>query len=512
MESWLQAVSGFIWGPTFLIPLLVGTGIFLTLLLRGIQFTRLGPALWLALVVRREPGAEGEISHFQALMTALAATVGTGNIAGVATAIAAGGPGALFWMWMTGLVGMATKYAEALLSVHYRVHDEDGQICGGPMYFLSRGIPNRRLGRALGAAFALFAAIAAFGIGNGVQSQEVGKAVHHGFGVEPVLTQTVLALLVAAVTLGGIRSIARVASLLVPLMIALYMGGGVLALIANAAWIPAALEAVMQSAFEPRSFGGGVLGASVAAAVRFGIARGVFSNESGLGSAGIAAAAAATREPVRQGLVSMTQTFIDTLVVCSITGLVILTSVLRHAESLELEPQEVSHAVEELRVAQPPVDPLADDYLRQVQRSRPDLAPLAGLARWQLLEGAQWTSLAFRESLPLGGALIVSLSISLFAFSTILGWCYYGERSIEYLAGPRVVLPYRVVFAAMVLGGPLLFSNRVWLVSDITNGMMAVPNLIGLLLLWKVIAGETRAYLGRSSTGAPAGDASRSGP
>ncbi len=497
MDSWLQAVSGFVWGPTFLIPLLVGTGIFLSIVLRGLQFRQLGPALWLALVVRKEPDAEGDISHFQALMTSLAATVGTGNIAGVATAIAAGGPGALFWMWMTGLVGMATKYAEALLSVRYRVRDASGQMCGGPMYFLARGIPNRTVGRVLGAAFALFAAIAAFGIGNGVQSLEVGKAVQAGFVIDPVITQTALALLVAAVTIGGIRSISRVASLLVPLMIALYLGGGVIALIVNAAWIPAALEAVMSSAFQPSALGGGVLGASVAAAVRFGIARGVFSNESGLGSAGIAAAAAATREPVRQALVSMTQTFIDTLVVCSITGLVILTSVLRHADTVELGPQEISSAVEQLRTAQPPIDPLADDYLSQVRRSEPELVGVAKLARWQLLQGSEWTSLAFRESLPVGGALIVSVAISLFAFSTILGWGYYGERSIEYLAGPRIVRPYRVVFALMVLVGPLLFSDSVWLVSDITNGLMALPNLIGMLLLWKVVTAETRAYFGR---------------
>jgi AGCS family alanine or glycine:cation symporter len=411
-------------------------------------------------VVRKEAEGEGEISHFQALMTALAATVGTGNIAGVATAIAAGGPGALFWMWMTGLVGMATKYAEALLSVRYRVHDERGRICGGPMYFLSRGIP--RGGRALGAAFALFAAIAAFGIGNGVQSQEVGKALRAGFGFDPLTTQIVLAVLVAAVTIGGIRSIARIASLLVPLMIVMYLGGGTVALIVNADLIPAALDAVFSSAFQPSSLGGGVLGASVAAAVRFGIARGVFSNESGLGSAGIAAAAAHTSSPVRQGLVSMTQTFIDTLVVCSVTGLVILTSVLRDAESS------------------------------------------GGIARWQGLQGSEWTSLAFAESMPVGGALIVSVAIALFAFSTILGWCYYGEQSVEYLAGPRVVVPYRVLFALMVVIGPLVFSNHVWLVSDITNGMMAVPNLIGLLLLWKVIAGETRTYFGGTSDSPPA--------
>jgi len=259
---------------------------------------------------------------------------------------------------------------------------------------------------------------------------------------------------------------------------------------------------VFRSAFQPTALGGGVLGASVAAAVRFGIARGVFSNESGLGSAGIAAAAAATREPVRQALVSMTQTFIDTLLVCTVTGLVILTTVLRHTEMApDVDPQRLSAAVERLRTAQPPLDPMASDFGAQVRRRAPDLEPAAAAARWRLLQGSEWTALAFRESLPFGGGLIVSLAISFFAFSTILGWCYYGEKAVEYLAGERVVVPYRVVFAGMVLLGPLLFSDRVWLVSDITNGMMAVPNLIGLLLLWRVITGETRSYFARARHG-----------
>jgi AGCS family alanine or glycine:cation symporter len=293
----------------------------------------------------------------------------------------------------------------------------------------------------------------------------------------------------------------------VPLMIGLYMAGGIVALVLNAAWIPAALEAVFRSAFQPTALGGGVLGASVAAAVRFGIARGVFSNESGLGSAGIAAAAAKTREPVRQALVSMTQTFIDTLLVCTVTGLVILTTVLRQSETApDVGPDRVAAAVEQLAAMRPPLDPMAADFMEQVRRSAPELAPAAGAARWRLLQGSEWTALAFRESLPFGGGLIVSLAISFFAFSTILGWCYYGEKAVEYLAGDRVVVPYRVVFAAMVLLGPMLFSNRVWLVSDITNGMMAVPNLIGLLLLWKVITGETRDYFARTRHGDGAGD------
>ena len=251
-----RQVSGFIWGPLFLIPLLVGTGLYLTIVLRALQFRQLGPALWLALIKRHDDEGEGDVSHFQALMTALAATVGTGNIAGVATAIAAGGPGALFWMWMTGLVGMATKYAEALLSVKFRTRDAAGHMSGGPMYFLERGLRWPRLGKALGVAFALFASIAAFGIGNGVQSNEVGNALDASFGIEPLVTQIVLALLVAVVILGGIRSIARVASGLVPVMIVIYMTGGLVILVLNVGYIGVALEAVFAAAFTPTAFGG----------------------------------------------------------------------------------------------------------------------------------------------------------------------------------------------------------------------------------------------------------------
>jgi AGCS family alanine or glycine:cation symporter len=463
LGGYLEAISALIWGPWVLIPLLVGTGVLLTVRLRGLQFRELGRSLFFAFVRRRETSGEGDISHFQALMTALAATVGTGNIAGVATAIAAGGPGALFWMWVTGLLGMATKYAEALLSVRYRVVDEHGEMAGGPMYFLSRGLPFRRLGRALGIAFALFAAIAAFGIGNGVQSQEVANTLRTTAGVAPLLTTSVLALLVAAVILGGIHSIARFAGVLVPAMLVLYTAGAIAVLVINVELIPRALVQVVVSAFSGSAIGGGVLGASVAAAVRFGFARGIFSNESGLGSAGIAAAAAATREPVRQALVSMTQTFIDTLIVCTLTGLVILTSVIADIDA--------SGAVE------------------------------AG-ARWQELSGSQWTTIAFRRTLPgqLGG-WIVSLSLSLFAFSTILGWGYYGEKSIQYLLGIRAVFPYRVIFSAMVVAGPLFFDRRIWLVSDITNGLMALPNLVGLVLLSGVVVAETRAFFEREKAG-----------
>ena len=480
----------------------MGTGFYLTWILRGLQFRTLGPALWLALVKRKETGAEGDISHFQALMTALAATVGTGNIAGVATAIALGGPGALFWMWVTGLVGMATKYAEALLSVRFRETDEHGHMSGGPMYFLSNGLRDRG-GRGLGVAFALFAALAAFGIGNGVQSREVGKALHATFGADPTATQAVLAVLVAAVILGGIRSIARLASVLVPFMAVLYMAGAAVILVINVAAIPQAFAAVFEGAFGAEAFGGGLLGAGVAAAIRFGVARGVFSNESGLGSAGIAAAAAATREPVRQALVSMTQTFIDTLVICTMTGLVILTTVLQDAElAADAAPGEVQAVVAQLEAAREErdLDPLQPDFRARVALELPDAALIAPLARWKLVKGSEWTTLAFRDNLPgNSGGVLVSVALALFAFSTLIGWSYYGEKSVQYLFGIRSVVPYRIVFAAMVLIGPQLFGDGIWLVSDIMNGLMALPNLIGLILLSGLVVTETRAYFVRQN-------------
>lgn len=463
MEAFLSRLSGLVWGPYVLVPLLAATGLFLTLRLRGLQFRQLGPALWLAFVRRREAGGEGDLSHFQALMTALAATVGTGNIAGVATALAAGGPGALFWMWMTGLLGMATKYAEALLSVHYRVTDERGHMSGGPMYFLSRGLPRRGVGRALGAFFALAAGFAAFGIGNAVQSQEVGSALETSFGFEPIWTRAVLALLVGAVIVGGVRWIGRVAGFFVPVMMVFYAAGALAILAIQAEHVPAALAAVFRGAFGAEALGGGVLGASVSAALRFGVARGIFSNESGLGSAGIAAAAAATREPVRQALVSMTQTFIDTLVLCTLTGLVILATV-------------------------------------QADLSAAGAAETT--ARWGGVSGAEMTTLAFRASLPGGaGGTIVSVGLAFFAFSTLLGWSYYGEKCLQYLLGSKVVPLYRAAFAAVVFLGPLVFGPTIWELADVMNGLMAFPNLVGLLALSGVVARETRVWLARPRVG-----------
>lgn len=441
----LGRVSSAVWGVPMIV-LLVGTGLYLTLLLRGLQFRRLGRSLYLAFIKRREVGAEGDISHYQALMTALAATVGTGNIVGVATAISAGGPGALFWMWMTGLVGMATKYSEAVLGVRFRETDARGEKSGGPAYYLANGVRWGSLGRLLAFAFALFAAIAAFGIGNGVQSQAVASAIEHSFGVPRAAVGVVTAALAASVILGGIKSIGRFTGLFVPIMIALYMGGATIIILLNVERVPEALSLVFEGAFGGTAVAGGALGYTVAQAVRFGVARGVFSNESGLGTGAIAAAAAQTGEPVRQALISMTQTFIDTIVVCTFTGLAILST-----------------------------------------------------GAWESgLDGANLTQLAFRTGLPGEyGGWIVAVSLSCFAFSTILGWSYYGERNLEYLVGVRAILPYRLLFVAVVAVAAVTHLDVVWLFSDIMNGLMAFPNLIGLLLLSGVVLRETRGYFGR---------------
>jgi AGCS family alanine or glycine:cation symporter len=429
-----------------MLVLLVGTGVFYTFLLRGLQFRTLAHSLWLALVKRREdaPGAQGDISHFQALMTALAATVGTGNIAGVATAIAAGGPGALFWMWMTGLFGMATKYAEAVLAVKYRVTDRLGTMSGGPMYYLERGLGWKWLG----VLFAIFGSIAAFGIGNMVQSNSVADALRsQPFNVSPWVTGAVLVAATGLVLLGGIRAIGRVSSVLVPVMILLYMAGGLLVLAINWRGLPDIAIFVLQDAFRPAAAIGGFAGATLRDGIRYGVARGVFSNESGLGSSPIAAAAAKTSDPVAQALVSMTQTFIDTIVVCSMTGFVIIAT-----------------------------------------------------GAWT--SGSTLTTMAFNHGLPgnFGGA-IVAVGLALFAYSTVIGWSYYGEKCIEYLLGERSIVPYRVLFTLMVGVGAVMRVDLVWQFADAMNGLMALPNLVALLLLHKVVAAESRRYLAARRAG-----------
>ncbi|CAG0949061.1 Amino-acid carrier protein AlsT [Methylophilaceae bacterium] len=433
-ENLVSTLSGWVWGPPML-TLLVGTGVYLTFLLRGLQFRALPMAL--RMIFHKEMHGKGDISHFAALMTALAATVGIGNIVGVASAITLGGPGAVFWMWMTGLVGMATKYAEAVLAVKYREEGPHG-MRGGPMYYIAKGagLPW------LGTLFAVFTALAAFGIGNMTQANATAKIFESTFGIDTLTTGLVLMVLTALVILGGIRSIGRFTSFLVPFMIVGYVAASLVVLALNASEIPHALGLIFYHAFNPAAAGGGFAGATIAAAIRFGIARGVFSNESGLGSSPIAAAAARTNEPVRQALVSMTQTFIDTLVICTMTALVILTA-----------------------------------------------------TSWtEGVSAAELTSASMAQTLGQTGTIIVALATALFAYSTLIGWNYYGEKAVEYLFGPKVIRIYRIFFVAAVTVGATTSLEFVWNFSDLMNGMMAIPNLIGLLLLSKVIKAETERY------------------
>jgi AGCS family alanine or glycine:cation symporter len=438
-EQLLGSVSDIVWGPPLLI-LLVGTGLFLTIRIGGLQFSLLGYALKLAFSKNQDKASQGDVSHFQSLMTALAATIGTGNIAGVATAVYFGGPGAIFWMWMIALVGMATKYAEAVLAVKYRVVDSNGEMAGGPMYFLERGLKQKWLA----VSFALFGAIAAFGIGNMVQANSVSHALESHFGVPTWIAGIVLAALTGLVVVGGIKSIGKVTAVLVPFMAIVYVVGGLVVLAINITAVPAAFALIVTSAFTGHAATGGFVGAAMIVAVRWGVARGVFSNEAGLGSAPIAAAAAKTDHPVRQGLVSMTGTFLDTIIVASITGLVLVTSGVWNSG----------------------------------------------------LNGAALTTAAFEQGLPGPGGLIVAFGIIFFAYSTILGWAYYGERCFGYLFGWGLSLRiYRYAWVLAVAVGSTLALETVWNFADVMNGLMAIPNLIGLIFLSGVVVSETKEFL-----------------
>ena len=445
VDDVLVDISAVIWGPYVLIFLLLLTGIVLTIRLRALQVHKLGPALHLGLLRRKDHGAEqGDVSQFQALTTALAATVGTGNIVGVATAISVGGPGALFWMWITAIFGMASKYTEAFLAVRFRTTDAAGEKSGGPQYYLQRGIRGP-LGKALALTFAVFAVLASFGIGNMTQGNSIAGNVEHSFGIAPWITGIVLTVFTLVVLVGGIKSIGRVTAAFVPVMIVAYVVGAFYILIVNAGAIPGALASVFTDAFTGTAATGGFIGSSIMIAMRMGMARGIFSNESGMGSAAIAAASARTTHPVRQGLVSMTQTFIDTIIVVTCTGLVLLTT--------------------------------------GTWTAGPD-------------EAATMTGQAFTHGLPgEWGHWIVTIALALFAYSTILGWAYYGERCVERLVGRGGVMPFRVVFALVVYVGCTQTLSIVWNFSDIMNGLMAIPNLIGLLILSGLVARETRWYL-----------------
>lgn len=435
LSEYLDIAAGYVWGAP-LILLLLGTGVFLTIRLRCIQVRKLINGLKIAFS-KSDPNAQGDISQFRSLMTALAATVGTGNIVGVASAISIGGPGALFWMWVTALVGMATKYSEAILAVHYRVVDEKGEMVGGPMYALERGLGLRWLG----VIFSIFCAIAAFGIGNTVQANSVADALSGTFSIPAPLTGIVMMTLTAAVILGGIKRIGAVTAVFVPVMAVLYIACGAVILILYITSIPAALQLIFSNAFTGTAATGGFAGALIKETIRIGIARGIFANESGMGSAPIAAAAAKTPYPKQQALVSMTGTFIDTIVLCSVTGLVIVCT---GAWTSDLTPTQI-------------------------------------------------TISAFSAGMPGESAgIVVALGLALFAYSTLLGWCYYGEKCVEYLFGIKAVFPYRIIWTASVYIGATTHLDIVWHFSDIMNGLMAIPNLISLLLLSGVVVYESK--------------------
>lgn len=437
MESFLETLSSYLWGWPMII-LLIGTHIYLTVRLRFPQ-RHLIKAIRLSFTSDRN--SDGDVSQFGALATSLAATIGTGNIIGVATAVAMGGPGAVSWCWLTGVFGMSTKYAEGLLAVKYRVKQPDGSMLGGPMYALERGLKKKWLG----VIFSIFAICASLGIGASVQANAISTTCNDAMGISPVWVGVIVSALTAAVVLGGVKSIARVCGKLVPIMALFYVSGCAYILVLNGTYLLPALKLICISAFEPSAAGGGFVGGSIILAARYGIARGLFSNESGLGSAPIVAAAAQTRNPVRQALVSSTGTFWDTVVICAMTGLVIVSSVLAHPE--------ISFS-----------------------------------------DGALLTKMAF-SLIPYVGTPILTVGIVTFAFSTILGWCYYGEMAIEYLKGERWKRAYRVFYIAVAFIGCVVNLGVVWSFADCMNALMAIPNLISLLLLSGVIVNETRHYL-----------------
>lgn len=444
LQTLMETLSGWVWGP-YMLVLIVGTGVFLTFRLGLWQFRMLPLAF--KQVFGRHPQQQdnGDISQFASLMTALSATIGTGNIAGVATACVLGGPGAVFWMWMTALFGMATKYGEGVLAVKYRIKNEKGEMSGGPMYYIERGLKWKWLAL----IFALFGTLASFGIGSSVQSNTVALAVENSLGIDPWLTGIVITAFSALVILGGIKSISKASSVIVPVMAVGYILGGLAIILSNLELVLPALKMIVSYAFT----GEAALGGAVGAAIRYGVARGVFSNEAGMGSAPIAAAAAKTDHPARQGLVSMTGTFIDTIIVCSITGIVLVMGFIMAGNNFG------EHT------------------------------------------GAVLTIHIFDQLLPGIGGWVVTFGIIFFAYSTILGWSYYGEKCATYLLGEKFVLPYRIIYIVSVFIGCVATLDLVWLFADTFNGLMAVPNLIALLLLSGVIAKESQDFIARRKAG-----------
>lgn len=445
LQSILESIDNFVWGPPLLI-LLVGTGIYFTFRLGLIQFRHLPTALKMVFSKDKDAGKQGDVSSFAALCTALSATIGTGNIVGVATAIKLGGPGALFWMWLAALFGMATKYAECLLAVKYRQVDDKGQMVGGPMYYLQYGVGSRTLA----VLFALFAiGVACFGIGTFPQVNAILDATEISFGVSREISAVVLTLLVAFVTVGGIQSIAKVAGKVVPAMALFYILACLSVIISNSDQLLTAISLVITSAFTSTAATGGFLGASTMLAIQSGIARGVFSNESGLGSAPMAAAAAKTDSCVKQGLISMTGTFFDTIIICTMTGLALILT-----------------------------------------------------GAWQSdFSGAAMTTYAFAVGLNAEtlGPMMVSIGLMFFAFTTILGWNYYGERCVVFLFGTKAVMPYKLIFIGLVASGAFLHLDMIWIIADIVNGLMAIPNLIGLIALRHIVLEETKLFFEKQS-------------
>jgi len=437
MQEFFQRLSGLLWGWPMIL-LLLGTHIFLTIRLRFPQ-RKVLQAIRLSL--KKDKDSDGDVSQFGALATALAATIGTGNIVGVAIAVSLGGPGAVLWCWLSGIFGMATKYGEGLLAVKYRVQSSDGRMLGGPMYVLEKGLNMKWLG----VLFAIFTAFASFGIGCSVQSNAIATLLQESYTITPWITGLAISAVAAIVIIGGVKWIAKFCSALVPFMALCYIGGCIYILFVNGAYVWPALQLICKDAFTPAAAGGGFVGGSVILAARYGISRGLFSNESGLGSAPIIAAAAKTKNPVRQALVSSTGTFWDTVVICALTGIVLVSSILAH----------------------------------------PDISSA---------DGAKLTQLAFGK-IPVVGRHILSFGILTFALSTILGWSYYGERAVEYLSGKRSIHIYRIVYIAFVFIGAVANLGVVWDVADCMNALMAIPNLISLLLLSGVLVRETRKYL-----------------
>lgn len=439
INEFFSVTSSLLWGWPMII-LLLGTHLFLTIRL---HFPQRHILKAIRLSVQRDPDATGDVSQFSSLATALAATIGTGNIIGVATAIALGGPGAVLWCWLTGVFGIATKYAEGLLAIKYREKKPDGKVIGGPMFALEKGLGWRWAA----ILFAIFTALASFGIGNTVQANAIATLAYETYDISPYITGTVICLLTGAVILGGVKSIARVCATLVPLMALFYILGCIYIIGVNIDYVWPAIKLIVTSAFSPQAAGGGFVGTTVMMAARYGIARGLFSNESGLGSAPIVAAAAQTRNPVRQALVSSTGTFWDTVVICAMTGIVIVSSVLAY----------------------------------------PDIT---------FDNGAVLTKMAFSK-IPIIGTPLLTFGLLTFAFSTILGWCYYGERAVEYLKGRQWMLVYRMIFIVAVFIGSVMQLGVVWNMADCMNALMAIPNLLSLLALNGIIVHETRKYLWR---------------